>query len=99
MTIGPGVAQTKGGGIMFSVAVKGCGIIIWEGDGQWRTFAATEALSATLATRVETALECAPVGASEYEMREALLSIAGAGLFSADCEHGPGQCDGETSSS
>ena len=42
---------------MFSVAVKGYGIVIWDGDGEWRTFSATESLSATLAARVENALE------------------------------------------
>jgi len=80
---------------MFSVAVKGYGIVIWDGDGEWRTFGATDALSATLAARVEGALESVPVPASEGDVRDALLSISGAGLLSADCDHGPGECDGE----
>ena len=80
---------------MFSVAVKGYGIVIWDGDGQWRTFGATESLSATLTARVENALELVPTSGTEIEVREALLMLSGAGLLSADCEHGPGECDGE----
>jgi hypothetical protein len=80
---------------MFSVAVKGYGIVIWDGDGAWRTFGATDALSATLAARVENALELVPVLATEYDVREALLSMTGAGLLSADCDHAPGECEGE----
>lgn len=82
---------------MFSVAVKGYGIVIWDGDGQWRTFGATESLSATLSARVENALETVPTSGTETDVREALLMLAGAGLLSADCEHGPGECDGEQS--
>jgi hypothetical protein len=78
---------------MFSVAVRGYGIVIWDGDGEWRTFGASESLSATLAARVEYALELVPVAATEGDVREALLAIAGAGLLSADCQHGPGDCD------
>jgi hypothetical protein len=80
---------------MFSVAVKGYGIVIWDGDGDWRTFGATDSLSATLAARVECALEAMPTMATDRDVREALLSISGAGLLSADCGHGPGECDGE----
>ena len=80
---------------MFSVAVKGYGIVIWDDDGEWRTFGATESHSAMLAARVEAALETAPVHADELEVREALLSIVGAGLLSADCDHAPGECEGE----
>lgn len=81
---------------MFSVAVKGYGIVIWDGDGAWRTFGANESLSATLAARVEFALASIPGFSDEHDVQEALLSISGAGLLSADCEHGPGECDGET---
>ena len=80
---------------MFSVAVKGYGIVIWDGDGEWRTFGATDSLSATLAARVESALDRMPALADELDAREALLAISGAGLLSADCEHGPGECEGE----
>ncbi|MCV0403923.1 MAG: hypothetical protein K5924_09440 [Chloroflexi bacterium] len=80
---------------MFSVAVKGYGIVIWDGDGEWRTFGPTDSLSATLADRVSYALETVPSPAEERDVREALLSISGAGLLSADCEHGPGECEGE----
>ena len=82
---------------MFSVAVKGYGIVIWDGDGTWRTFGASESLSATLTARVEYALESVPTSGDESEVREALLAMSGAGLLSADCEHRPGECDGETS--
>jgi hypothetical protein len=80
---------------MFSVAVKGYGIVIWDGDGEWRTYSASDSLSATLTARVEFALESVAVPAAEIDVREALLSLTGAGLLSADCEHGPGECDGE----
>ena len=81
---------------MFSVAIKGYGIVIWDGDGEWRTFGATDAHSATLAARVECALDSVPVFATEVDVRDALLEIAGAGLLSADCDHAPGECEGET---
>ena len=80
---------------MFSVAIKGYGIVIWDGDGEWRTFGATDALSAMLAARVEGALDAVPVFATETDVRDALLAISGAGLLSADCDHAPGECDGE----
>lgn len=79
---------------MFSVAVRGYGIVIWDGDGSWRTFGANESLNAMLAARVEYALRTVVVPADEYQVRGALLAIAGAGLLSADCEHGPGECEG-----
>jgi hypothetical protein len=81
---------------MFSVAVKGYGIVIWDGDGEWRVFSATTSLSATLTARVEFALDSVAVPSDETDIREALLSLSGAGLLSADCEHGPGECDGES---
>jgi hypothetical protein len=80
---------------VFSVAVKGYGIVIWDGDGSWRTFGPTDTLSAMLAARVEYALQTVPAPADEHEAREALLAIAGAGLLSVDCDHEPGQCEGE----
>ena len=79
---------------VFSVAVKGYGIVIWEG-GDWRTFGATESHSAMLAARVEAALEGVTIPADELDIREALLAITGSGLLSADCDHEPGDCDGE----
>lgn len=81
---------------MFSVAIRGYGIVIWDDDGEWRTFAPTDSLGATLADRVAFALESVPLRADERDIREALLSISGAGLLSVDCEHGPGECEGET---
>jgi hypothetical protein len=82
---------------MFSVAVKGYGIVIWDGDGEWRTFGATASHSAMLAARVEAALATVPVPPDEYSVREALLEISGAGLLSIDCAPAPGECDGEGS--
>ena len=95
MAIGPGVARARWQDAMFSVAIKGCGIIIWDGDGEWRTFAINRSVSRTLAARVEFALQSMPLAADDIEVRQALLSIPGAGFLSADCEHGPGECDGE----
>jgi hypothetical protein len=83
------------GSPMFSVAVRGYGIVIWDGDGEWRTFGASEALSATLAARVECALDTIPLPATDTDVRDALLAITGAGLLSADCDHAPGECEGE----
>ena len=83
---------------MFSVAVKGYGIVIWDGEGRWRTFSPNAKLSAMLAARVEFALLPVPAPPDEAEAREALLAISGAGLLSADCDHAPGECDGEDSS-
>ena len=87
--------STHGAGVVFSIAVRGYGIVIWDGDGQWRTFGPTERHSALLAARVEAALDLVPVRSEEPDVRDALLAIAGAGLLSADCDHGPGECDGE----
>jgi len=80
---------------MFSVAIQGYGIVIWDGDGQWRTFGATDSHNAILSARVEAALETVPVPSDDLDVRDALLSISGAGLLSADCDHAPGECDGE----
>jgi hypothetical protein len=81
---------------VFSIAVQGYGIVIWDGDGEWRTFGPTERHSAMLAARVEAALDAIAMRSAEPEVREALLAITGAGLLSADCDHAPGECDGET---
>ena len=83
---------------MFSVAVKGYGIVIWDGDGQWRTFGATDSMSATLSARVETALE-AVLEAGECSEdasmpRSALSMLSGARLFSSTATTGPDECDG-----
>ncbi len=81
---------------MISIAVQGYGIVIWEGDGEWRTFTPSDSMSAVLAARVEQALECLPSPAgSDEAVCSALLSIAGAHLLAVDCDHGPGGCDGE----
>jgi hypothetical protein len=81
---------------MISIAVQGYGIVIWDGDGEWRTFAPSDSMSALLAARVEIALQELP---SPHESDEvvcsALLSIAGAHLLAVDCDHGPGGCEGE----
>jgi hypothetical protein len=78
---------------MFSVAVKGYGIVIWDDDGMWRTFGANESLSATLSARVELALESLELGhRSEDAVCSALLEIAGAHLLAVDCDHGPDDC-------
>ena len=80
---------------MFSVAIRGYGIVIWQDDETFRVFSTSDALGARLATRVEYALQTVPAPADEREVREVLLGIAGAGLLSADCDHAPGECDGE----
>jgi hypothetical protein len=80
---------------MFSVAIRGYGIVIYDDAGEWRVFSQSAALSSRLSTRVEFALQTVPAPADEREAREALLRIAGAGLLSASCDHAPGECDGE----
>ncbi len=80
---------------MISIAVKGYGIVIWDDDGEWRTFTASDALSAMLATRVEIALDEHPDADSQDAVCAALLSIDGAHLLAVDCDHGPGGCEGE----
>jgi hypothetical protein len=80
---------------MISVAVQGYGIVIWDGDGEWRTFTASDALSATLAARVDIALRASESLSSEEAVCAALLSIHGAHLLAVDCDHGPGGCEGE----
>ena len=81
---------------MISIAVQGYGIVIWDGDGEWRTFTPSDAMSAVLAARVEQALEDLPAAMpSDEVVCSALLSITGAHLLAVDCDHGPGGCDGE----
>jgi len=82
---------------MISIAVQGYGIVIWDGDGEWRTFTPSDQMSAVLAARVEQALEELQVPPeSDEAVCSALLSIAGAHLLAVDCDHGPGGCDGDT---
>ena len=81
---------------MISVAVQGYGIVIWDGDGEWRTFTASDSMSAMLAARVQIALdELAASDEDESAVTAALLSITGAHLLAVDCDHEPGQGPGE----
>jgi hypothetical protein len=80
---------------MISVAVRGYGIVIWDADGEWRTFTASDQLSALLAARVEIAFDEHPEASSDEAVCAALLSIDGAHLLAVDCDHGPGGCEGE----
>ena len=78
---------------MISIAVRGYGIVIWHAGGEWRTYTASAAMSATLASRVQMALGGSGPTATEEEVCAALLSIRGAHLLAVDCDHGPGTCD------
>jgi hypothetical protein len=82
---------------MFSVAVKGYGIVIWDDDGMWRTYGADESMGATLSARVEMALETLEFGhrTEEDAVCSALLSITGAHLLSVGCDHGPDEDCGD----
>ena len=80
---------------MISVVVQGYGIVIWNGDGEWRTYTASDSMSATLAARVEMALRAGDSPTSDEAVCAALLSIHGAHLLAVDCDHGPGGCEGE----
>ena len=82
---------------MISVAVRGYGIVIWEADGAWRTYSTTDAMSATLAARVEQALRAvAPGTETDETVCAALLTINGAHLMAVECDHGPGSaCSGD----
>jgi predicted Zn-dependent protease len=73
---------------LFSVGVKGYGIVVWD-DGQWRTFSASESLSAVLAARVEHALRPIAYGYEE-DIRDALMAMAGTVLLADRCEHEQG---------
>ena len=77
---------------VFSVAVKGYGIVVWE-SGHWRTFSSSESLSSVLAARVENALEPIAYGYEE-DVRDALLEMSGTLLLADECDHGSGCCDG-----
>jgi len=82
---------------MISIAVQGYGIVIWSGAGEWRTYTASDSISAVLATRVEMALGAlSSPEENEEAVCSALLSIAGAHLLAVDCDHAPGECDGES---
>ena len=82
---------------MISIAVQGYGIVIWSGAGEWRTYTASDSISAVLATRVEMALGVLPSPEqSQKAVCSALLTIAGAHLLAVDCDHAPGECDGES---
>lgn len=79
---------------MISIAVQGYGIVIWDGDGTWRTFARTESLASLLNARVELAFAGASRGGFDREgATAALLEITGARLLAVECGHGPGECD------
>jgi hypothetical protein len=81
---------------MISIAVQGYGIVIWNGADDWRTYTASDSVSALLATRVELALETlSSPNEGDEAVCSALLSIAGAHLLAVDCDHAPGECDGE----
>lgn len=81
---------------MISIAVQGYGIVIWSRAGEWRTYTASDSISAALSTRVEMALDGLPSwDESEEAVCSALLSITGAHLLAVDCDHAPGECDGE----
>ena len=81
---------------MISIAVQGYGVVIWNGAGEWRTYTASDSLSAVLATRVEMALDLLPTPVESTEaVCSALLTIAGSHLLAVDCDHAPGECDGE----
>jgi hypothetical protein len=80
---------------MISVAVQGYGIVIWDGDGAWRTFTASDTMSATLAARVELALRDGHAPTTDEAVCAALLTIHGAHLLAVDCDHEPGGCEGE----
>ena len=89
--------STNGAGGVISVAVEGYGIVIWRGEGEWRTYTASDSMSAMLATRVQIALNehVTVPGPDDATVTAALLSIAGAHLFAVDCDHAPGECPGE----
>ena len=81
---------------MISVAVQGYGIVIWTDADEWRVFAPSSGRSAILSARVELALRAVvPRGRTDSDVVAALLSIRGAHLFAIDCDHAPGECEGE----
>ena len=74
---------------MISVAVKGYGVVIWDGSDHWRTFGATDTRTASLSARVDTALR-AVRSFADHDVLDALLSISGAELLAMgpDCTEG-----------
>ena len=77
---------------MFSVAVRGYGIVLCDEQGRIRTFSPSESLSVMLTARVENALRPIAYGFEE-DIRDALLGMNGALLLSEDCDHGSGCSD------
>ena len=81
---------------VISIVVQGYGIVIWTAADAWRVYSPTPGRSAILSARVELALRAAvPGGRSDHDIIAALLSIRGAHLFAVDCDHGPGECEGD----
>ena len=78
---------------MISVAIQGFGIVIWDGDSRWRTFAPTESLASILNARVELALGVPHHLGDREQATAALLQITGSRLLAVECGHGPGECD------
>lgn len=77
---------------MISVAVKGYGVVIWDGHDHWRTFGASEGRTASLSARVDTALRSVPSFA-DHDVLDALLSISGAQLLAMGPECAEGLCE------
>ena len=79
---------------MFSVAVKGYGIVLLDDRGRLRTFSPSESLSVMLTARVENAIRPIAYGFEE-DIRDALLSMNGTLLLSENCghDHDGGCCD------
>jgi hypothetical protein len=77
---------------MISVAVKGYGVVIWDGSDHWRTFGATDVRTASLSARVDSALQSVRSFA-DHDVLDALLSISGAELLAMGPECAEGLCD------
>ncbi len=77
---------------MISVAVKGYGVVIWDGSDHWRTFGASDVRTASLSARVDTALRTVRSFA-DHDVLDALLSITGAELLAMGPECSEGLCD------
>jgi hypothetical protein len=77
---------------MISVAVKGYGVVIWDGSDHWRTFGASDVRTALLSARVDTALRTVRSFA-DHDVLDALLSISGAELLAMGPECSEGLCE------
>jgi hypothetical protein len=77
---------------MISVAVKGYGVVIWDGSDHWRTFGASDVRTASLSARVDSALRTARSFA-DHDVLDALLSISGAELLAMGPECAEGICE------